>query len=137
MTQPATGLASRQILRDYAQPRLVRSLLDIGTSIVPYLSLSIVIYGTLGVSAPLTVALMVLAAGFLVRTYILFHDCAHGSLLRGRRANEWLGSVLALMVLTPFARWRHEHLGHHATAGDLDRRGIGDVPTITLAEYEA
>src|SRR5262249_28206804 len=67
----------------------------------------------------------------------LFHDCAHGSLLKGRRANAYLGAVLALLVATPFARWRHEHKVHHATAGDLDRRGVGDVPTWTLAEYRS
>jgi omega-6 fatty acid desaturase (delta-12 desaturase) len=81
--------------------------------------------------------LAVPAAGFLVRTYILFHDCAHGSLLPGRRANLWFGSALALIFFTPFARWRHEHIGHHATAGDLDRRGVGDVPILTLAEYDS
>ncbi len=91
----------------------------------------------LSVSYLLVLLLAVPAAGFLVRTYILFHDCAHGSLLPWRRANAWLGSALALIFFTPFARWRHEHTGHHATAGNLDRRGVGDVPTLTLAEYQA
>ena len=59
----------------------------------------------------------------------MFHDCVHGSLIPSRRANVWLGTFLGLLVLTPFARWRYEHPVHHATAGDLDRRGIGDVPT--------
>jgi omega-6 fatty acid desaturase (delta-12 desaturase) len=94
-------------------------------------------YFALQVSYLLVLALAVPTAGFLVRTYILFHDCAHGSLLPGRRANTYLGAVLALIVFTPFARWRHDHVVHHATAGDLDRRGIGDVPTLTVAEYNA
>jgi omega-6 fatty acid desaturase (delta-12 desaturase) len=94
-------------------------------------------YVSLQVSYLLALALSIPAAGFLVRTFILFHDCAHGSLLPGRRANAWLGSVLGLMVFAPFARWRYEHAVHHATAGDLDRRFIGDVPTYTVAEYEA
>jgi omega-6 fatty acid desaturase (delta-12 desaturase) len=94
-------------------------------------------YFALGVSYVLVLALAVPTAGFLVRTYILFHDCAHGSLLPGRRANVWLGAVLAVLVFTPFARWRHDHVVHHATAGDLDRRGVGDVPTLTVAEYNA
>jgi acyl-lipid omega-6 desaturase (Delta-12 desaturase) len=85
----------------------------------------------------LTLALAVPTAGFLLRTYILFHDCAHGSFLPWKRANDWLGSALALVTFTPFARWRHEHLRHHSTAGDLDRRGTGDVPTLTLAEYRS
>jgi omega-6 fatty acid desaturase (delta-12 desaturase) len=83
------------------------------------------------------VALTIPAAGFLVRTYIVFHDCAHGSFLPSRRANAWLGTVCGLMVFTPFQKWRHEHAVHHATAGDLDRRGVGDVHTLTVAEYRA
>jgi omega-6 fatty acid desaturase (delta-12 desaturase) len=72
-----------------------------------------------------------------VRTYIMFHDCVHGSFLPSRRANVWLGTALGLLVFTPFARWRYEHLVHHATAGDLDRRFVGDVPMLTVAEYRA
>jgi omega-6 fatty acid desaturase (delta-12 desaturase) len=77
------------------------------------------------------------AGGFLVRTYIMFHDCVHGSFLPDRRANDWVGTALALIVLTPFARWRYEHIVHHATAGDLERRGVGDVPMLTVAEYDS
>jgi omega-6 fatty acid desaturase (delta-12 desaturase) len=94
-------------------------------------------YFALQVSYLLVLALAVPTAGFLLRTYILFHDCTHGSFLRGRRANAYLGAVLALIVFTPFARWRYEHAVHHATGSDLDRRGIGDVPTLTVAEYQA
>jgi len=93
-------------------------------------------YLALPVSYFLVLALAVPTAGFLLRTYILFHDCAHGSLLKGRRANAWLGTLLALMVFTPFASWRRDHVLHHATGGDLDRRGMGDVPTLTAAEYD-
>ncbi len=93
-------------------------------------------YEALGVSFLLVLLLAVPATGFLVRTYILFHDCTHSSFLPSRRANDWLGCVLGLLVFTPFARWRREHVKHHAGAGDLDRRGSGDVPTWTVAEYE-
>ena len=72
-----------------------------------------------------------------MRTFILFHDCTHGSLLRSKRANAWLGTVLGLLVYAPFLRWRHDHAIHHATSGDLDRRGGGDVRTLTVAEYQA
>ncbi|HEV2874247.1 MAG TPA: fatty acid desaturase, partial [Thermoleophilaceae bacterium] len=68
---------------------------------------------------------------------ILFHDCTHGSFLPSKRANTWLGRGLGLVVFQAFASWRHEHAVHHATAGDLDRRGVGDVPTLTVAEYRA
>jgi acyl-lipid omega-6 desaturase (Delta-12 desaturase) len=120
----------------YARPDLPRSLFALATSVVPFMLLWALMYFALDVSYLLTLALAVPTAGFLLRTYILFHDCAHGSFLHGRRANARLGAVLALMVFTPFARWQHDHIVHHATAGDLDRRGVGDVPTLTRAEYE-
>jgi acyl-lipid omega-6 desaturase (Delta-12 desaturase) len=75
-------------------------------------------------------------AGFLVRTYIMFHDCAHGSFLPWSKANAWLGAACGLLVFTPFQRWRHEHSVHHASSGDLDRRGVGDLLTLTVAEYQ-
>jgi omega-6 fatty acid desaturase (delta-12 desaturase) len=93
-------------------------------------------YLTIGVSPVLTVALAIPAAGFLVRVFAVFHDCAHGSLLPTRRANAVLGTVLGLLVLSPFRRWRHDHAVHHATSGDLDRRGVGDILTLTVAEYQ-
>jgi acyl-lipid omega-6 desaturase (Delta-12 desaturase) len=130
------GVSWREGLALYARPDLGRSVLALATSVVPFVGLWALMYFSLQVSYLLVLALAIPAAGFLVRTYILFHDCAHGSLLPGRRANVWLGSVLGLMVFTPFARWRYEHAVHHATAGDLDRRFIGDVPTYTVAEYQ-
>ena len=127
---------SRTVNR-YARPRLGMSLFSLLTSVVPFLGLWFLMYLALDVSYWLTLALALPTAGFLLRTYILFHDSAHGSLLPSRRANDWVGSVLALISFTPFARWRYEHVAHHSTAGDLDRRGLGDVPTLTVAEYEA
>jgi omega-6 fatty acid desaturase (delta-12 desaturase) len=127
----------RAVLAPYARPHLGRSLLDIGTSLVPYLGLMVGMYFLLGVSDWLVLAVSVPAAGFLVRTYILFHDCAHGSFLRWSKANEWLGVTCGLLVFTPFQRWRHQHAVHHASSGDLDRRGVGDLPTLTVAEYAA
>ena len=88
----------------------------------------------LPVSLELTLALGVLASGFLLRTYIVFHDCSHGSYLPSKRGNQWLGSALGVLVFAPFANWRHNHAVHHATAADLDRRGQGDVPTLTEHE---
>ncbi len=129
--------SGHQLLASYAQPRLARSLLDVGTSVLPYLALSVLLYETLGVSLALTAVLIVLAAGFLVRTFVIFHDCAHGSLFRSRRANRWMGRVTGLLVLSPYSRWRHDHAVHHATSGDLERRGVGDIPTLTVAEYRA
>jgi acyl-lipid omega-6 desaturase (Delta-12 desaturase) len=127
----------REALAPYTQPHLGRSLLDLATSVVPYLALSVLMYLALDVSYLLVLAIAVPAAGFLVRTYILFHDCTHGSLFPSKRANAWVGRVLGLMVFSPFESWRHSHAVHHASAGDLDRRGVGDVPTMTVAEYHS
>jgi acyl-lipid omega-6 desaturase (Delta-12 desaturase) len=127
----------REALAPYTRPRFGRSLLDIATSVAPYLALSALMYLALGASYFLTLALAVPAAGFLTRTFVVFHDCTHGSFLRSRRANAWLGTTLGLVTFSTFACWRHAHMVHHATAGDLDRRGVGDLPTITVAEYHA
>ncbi len=139
---PAARNSSRPFWHDplapYAEPRLGRSLVDLLTSVVPYFALSVLMYLSLSrVSYLITLLIAVPTGGFLLRTYILFHDCAHGSLLPSRRANLWLGRVLAVIVLAPFARWRHDHAVHHGTSGDLDRRGVGDIPTLTVAEYRA
>ncbi len=137
---PKSGLAKehsdwREALAPYARPHLGRSLLDLMTSAVPYVALSVLMYLALDVSYVLTLAIAVPAAGFLLRTYIVFHDCAHGSLLPSKRANAWVGRTLGLIVFSPFSSWRHSHAVHHATAGDLERRGVGDVHTLTVAEY--
>jgi omega-6 fatty acid desaturase (delta-12 desaturase) len=94
-----------------------------------YLSLVFPFWVTLLLSLP--------AAGFLVRTFVLMHDCSHGSFFKWRRMNELVGFITGVITLTPFARWRRDHAMHHASAGDLDRRGHGDVPTLTVREYLA
>ena len=137
MTSRTSRAPWRETLEPFAIPCPRRGLLAVATSVVPYLALSGTIYATLGVSVPLTVVLTIFAAGFLVRVFVVFHDCAHGSLLPSRRANAMLGTALGLLVLSPFVRWRHDHAVHHATAGDLDRRGVGDIVTLTVAEYAA
>ncbi len=135
---PASDAASLQAaLARYAQPHQGRALLDIATSVVPYLLLCVAMYLALDISVLLVIALAIPAAGVLVRTFIVFHDCSHGSFLRSRRANRWLGTALGLLLYSPFLRWRHDHAVHHATSGDLERRGVGDVRTLTVAEYEA
>ena len=136
-TVPAGRPFWRDVLAPYERPRVARSLLDLATSVVPYLALLVVMYLVRDISLLLVLALAVPAAGFMLRTYIMFHDCAHGSFLPSKRANAWLGVGLGLLVYSPFQSWRHSHAVHHATAGDLDRRGVGDVPTLTVAEYRA
>jgi acyl-lipid omega-6 desaturase (Delta-12 desaturase) len=127
----------QRLLAPYARPRRGRAMLDLATSVIPYLAFSVGIYLALSASVLLALALALPAAAMLVRTFIVFHDCSHGSFLASRRANSWLGTVLGLLLFSPFLRWRHDHAVHHATSGDLERRGVGDVRTLTVAEYHA
>ena len=125
-------------LSAYERPRLGRSILDIATSVVPYLALTLLMYAIYDqVSVLVILALAIPAGGFLLRTFILFHDCGHGSFFPSKRANRWFGRFCAVLVWQPFSNWRHDHAVHHGSAGDLDRRGTGDVPTLTVEEYYA
>jgi acyl-lipid omega-6 desaturase (Delta-12 desaturase) len=90
---------------------------------------------SLRISYWITLALAVPAAGFLVRIFIIFHDCGHGSFFRSARANRFWGVVTGILTYTPYQQWRHDHAVHHATSGDLDRRGTGDIWTLTVQEY--
>jgi omega-6 fatty acid desaturase (delta-12 desaturase) len=92
---------------------------------------------SLEVSYWLTLILAVPTAGFLARIFIIFHDCGHGSFFKSRKANAFWGFITGVITYTPYDYWRRDHAIHHATAGDLDRRGIGDVKTITIEEYLA
>jgi acyl-lipid omega-6 desaturase (Delta-12 desaturase) len=134
---PRSGPYWRGSIARFERPSIWRAGLDLITSVIPYVVLMIVMYLTLGVSAWLTLALAIPTAGFLLRTFIVFHDCAHGSFLPSRRANLWVGRITGLLVFQPFANWRHNHAVHHGSSGDLDRRGTGDVETLTVAEYMA
>ena len=127
----------KQAVAAYQNPDLRRSLWQIANSLVPFLALWYLAYRMLAVSYWLTLGTAVLAAGFLVRIFIIFHDCGHGSFFRSRAANDTIGFLTGILTLTPYFDWRHEHAIHHATAGDLDRRGRGDVWTMTVAEYRA
>jgi omega-6 fatty acid desaturase (delta-12 desaturase) len=137
-SSPTSGPAYwREALAPYAKASLARSCADILTSGVAYLVVSVGMVFALKVSVWLTLALAPLSAACLLRSFIVFHDCTHGSFMRSSRANVWLGNVFGVIVLTPFVRWRYDHAVHHGTSGDLDRRGIGDLPTLTVEEYEA
>ncbi len=126
----------RERLAPYAQPRLSRSIFDVATSAVPYVIVTGAMYALYGqVSYWIVLALGVLAAGCLLRTFIVFHDCGHGSFLANRRANKWVGITCAILTYQAYHPWSYEHAVHHATAGDLDKRGKGDVETITAREY--
>ncbi len=127
----------REALAPYAKAHDGRALLSIATSVVPYLALTVAMYLALQVSFLLALALAIPTAAFLVRTFIVFHDCSHGSFVRSKRLNAWIGMATGVLLYAPFLRWKHDHAVHHATSGDLERRGVGDVRTLTVAEYDA
>ena len=130
-------LAWRDAVRAYARPQFPRTLGALATSVVPYLGLLVAMHFALKLSVLLMLALVPLAAGFMLRTFIMFHDCTHGALFHRKRANRVVGTALGLLLYMAFDSWRHSHAVHHATAGDLDRRGEGDVSTLTVEEYRA
>jgi omega-6 fatty acid desaturase (delta-12 desaturase) len=114
-----------------------RSVLQLVTTLGPLCGIFYLMYRSLSLSPWVTLLLSIPAAGFLVRTFVLMHDCSHGSFFRKRWMNETVGFITGVITLTPFARWRRDHSMHHASAGDLDRRGHGDVPTLTVREYQS
>ena len=125
----------RRIIAAYQHPDFKRSVWQIADSVVPYLALWYLAYRLLAVSYWLALPVALLAAGFMVRVFIIFHDCGHGSFFRSDAANRIVGYITGILTLTPYDDWREEHAKHHATAGDLDRRGFGDVWTMTVREY--
>ena len=134
--EPKTATSRwKQIASRYEQPNPRRSVWQIINTLVPYGALWYLMYLSLGMSYWLTAALALLAAGFQVRVFIIFHDCGHGSFFKSRKANHILGFITGVLCFTPYYHWRWEHALHHATSGDLDRRGKGDVWTLTVQEY--
>ena len=127
----------REIVARYQAPDESRSWWQFGSSLVAYLLLWALTAYAWSVSLWLVLPLVLLSAGFLIRLFIIFHDCGHGSFFRSRRLNDIVGTISGFFTFTPYYQWRHHHAIHHATAGDLDRRGVGDVWTMTVAEYVA
>ncbi|RME93964.1 MAG: fatty acid desaturase [Verrucomicrobia bacterium] len=135
-TAPRNEVAKwKAIVAEYQKPSFWRASWQIVNTVGAYAALWYLMYLSLSVSWWLTIPLAVLAGGLLIRTFIIFHDCGHGSFFKSRRANAFWGFITGLLTFTPFYHWRWEHSLHHATAGDLDRRGVGDVWTLTVQEY--
>jgi omega-6 fatty acid desaturase (delta-12 desaturase) len=127
-----------KIIARYRQPDNVRGAVEIAITFVPLATLWILAWTTLHFGYWwLALALAIPAAGFLVRLFMIQHDCGHGSFFRHRIANDWVGRVIGVLTLTPYDFWRRTHAIHHAGSGHLERRGIGDVDTLTVNEYLA
>jgi acyl-lipid omega-6 desaturase (Delta-12 desaturase) len=124
------------ITEPFQQPSTARACWQLANTLVPYFAVWYLIYLAAQISVWLTVPLSAIAAAFLIRIFIIFHDCGHGSYFRSRRLNAYVGFVTGLLTFCPFVHWRWEHALHHGSAGDLDRRGTGDIWTMTLREYQ-
>ena len=135
-----TGLGStswREIGTKYGRTETWRAYTQVATTLLPLAAGFTLMALSLALPYWVTLLLAIPTAGFLVRTFIIMHDCAHSSFLPSRRMNDAIGAFTGYLTLTPFAQWRRDHAIHHASSGDLDRRGHGDVDTITVAEYKA
>src|SRR5947208_135648 len=129
----------RHALAKFEKPSLPKAVWQLINTIVPYVALWVVMVAMLqhGFSYWLVLPLQLLAAGFFIRIFIFFHDCGHGCFLPSRRANQILGYITGILTMTPFDDWRHQHALHHAGSGNLERRGTGDIWTMTVEEYRA
>jgi omega-6 fatty acid desaturase (delta-12 desaturase) len=125
----------RGAIAKYQQPSTARACWQLASTLLPYALIWYLMYHAVAISLWLTLPLAALAAAFLVRLFIIFHDCGHGSFLGSRRANDFVGVLTGILTFCPYHHWRWQHGVHHGTAGKLDRRGTGDVWTMTVQEY--
>lgn len=132
-----TAADSRQAVQPFVGADAHRAALQLVTTLGSLILVVSSIHFALRWSTAFAVLLALPAAGLLVRTFIFMHDCAHGSFFSSRAMNDAVGFVTGVLTLTPFAQWRRDHALHHASSGDLDRRGHGDFPTLTVREYRA
>ena len=132
----ALPVSIRDLAR-YRDPNPVRSVFELAITAVPFVLLWVLIWALLDNGYWIGLLLAIPAAGLLVRLFMIQHDCGHGSFFRRRAANDWVGRVISVVTLTPYDFWRRSHAVHHASSGNLDHRGIGDIDTLTVREYLA
>jgi acyl-lipid omega-6 desaturase (Delta-12 desaturase) len=134
--QPHVGVAEwKDLVARYQEPSIPRATWQIINTFGGYIALWVLMYWSLKVSWWLTLPLAILAGGLLVRVFIIFHDCGHGSFFKSRLANDIVGFLAGILTFTPYYHWRWEHSLHHGTSSNLDRRGTGDIWTMTVQEY--
>lgn len=125
------------ILQRYRHPDRARSIFELFVTLVPFVALWAAAWLALDISFWLTLALTVPAAFFLVRLFLIQHDCGHGAMFKKRVTNDWVGRAIGVLTLTPYDAWKRSHAIHHASHGNLDQRGVGDIDTLTVREYRA
>ena len=124
-----------RILAKYREPIFSRSIFELAVTLAPFVAIWALAWWTLSISPWLAMALALANASFLVRLFMIQHDCGHGAFFKDRRLGDWLGRFLGVLTLTPYDVWRKSHSIHHATTGNLDKRGVGDLPILTVREY--
>jgi acyl-lipid omega-6 desaturase (Delta-12 desaturase) len=132
-----TSLTWASRLSPYRQASNSRAAFELIITLIAFIGSWLAMYGLLFISPWLSALSCLVAAGFVVRIFMLQHDCGHNSLFASRKLNDWVGRCLGVLTLTPYDYWKHSHAMHHAGSGNLDRRGMGDINTLTVKEYEA
>jgi omega-6 fatty acid desaturase (delta-12 desaturase) len=135
---PVASGSWQQRLRQYRKPGALRGLLELAITAIPFaLAWFTMLFALYRGYLWLYALLLLPAAGLLVRLFMIQHDCGHGAFLPGKRSNDWIGRAISILTLAPYDHWRRCHAAHHATSGNLNHRGVGDIDTLTVAEYLA
>lgn len=137
MTDAEKTKKLRKDVAPFAKSETKKSIMQMINTIVPLLIIWGVGYAYSSTHLWVSVLCGIIASGFVVRTFIIFHDCTHGSFFSSRKANDIVGNITGVLTSFPYSKWRREHLIHHATSGNLDKRGIGDIDMLTVDEYLA
>ena len=134
------GIDPKALVRElapYRTAKMSRSVFELAVTLVPFVALSIFMMAAVEAGYWLSLLLLPVAAGLLLRLFLIQHDCGHGAFFPRRTANDWVGRCLGVLTLTPYACWARAHALHHASAGNLDARGFGDVDTLTVREFRS
>jgi omega-6 fatty acid desaturase (delta-12 desaturase) len=137
---PQSALNPHALLKEisaFRQPRQARSLVELGITAGPFIALWLLTWAALDAGYALGLLLAVPAGAFLLRLFLIQHDCGHGAFFKHQASNDWVGRILGVLTFTPYDYWRRSHAIHHASTGNLDARGVGDVDTLTVAEFRA
>ena len=125
-----------QTLVPYRRASAARAILELAVTVLPFIALwTAMLVASRHGQYWLSFVMAPFAAGLLVRLFMIQHDCGHGAFLPSKIANDWIGRAIGVVTMTPYDHWRRSHAIHHATSGNLDRRGIGDIKTLTVREY--
>jgi omega-6 fatty acid desaturase (delta-12 desaturase) len=135
--EPSSARDWIKLLSNYREPSTSRSVYELGVTLGPFVALWALAWWALSISAWLTLLISMCNAAFILRLFAIQHDCGHASFFKNRTLSDWVGRAIGILTLTPYDVWRRDHSMHHSASGNLTRRGIGDVDTLTVAEYNS